>query len=36
MIEKLKQNNELWDLYTKKEEYKSPISDQNDRFPYYF
>jgi len=27
MIEKSKQNNELWDLFTKKEENKSPILD---------
>jgi len=35
MIEKLKQNEELWDLYTKKEEYNLTFSDQYDRFPYY-
>lgn len=35
MIEKLKQNEELWDLYTKKEEYNFLFSDQYDRFPYY-
>ena len=35
MIEILKQNNELWDLFTRQEEYKSPILDRYDRFPYY-
>ena len=35
MIEKLKQNEELWDLYTKKEEYNLLFSDQHERFPYY-
>lgn len=35
MIEKLKQNEELWDLYTKKEEYDLTFSDQYERFPYY-
>ncbi len=35
MIEKLKQNEELWDLYTKKEEYNLTFSDQYERFPYY-
>ena len=35
MIEKLKQNEELWDLFTKKEEYNLTFSDQDDRFPYY-
>ena len=35
MIEKLKQNEELWDLFTKKEEYNLTFSDQYDRFPYY-
>ena len=35
MIEKLKQNEELWDLYTKKEEYNLLFFDQYERFPYY-
>ena len=35
MIEKLKKNEELWDLFTKKEEYNSIFSDQYERFPYY-
>jgi peptidoglycan/xylan/chitin deacetylase (PgdA/CDA1 family) len=35
MIEKLKQNEELWELFTKKEEYNSTFSDKFDRFPYY-
>jgi len=35
MIETLKQNAELWDLFTKKEEYNSAFSDQFERFPYY-
>jgi len=35
MIEKLKHNEELWDLFTKKEEYDMSFSDQYDRFPYY-
>ena len=35
MIEVLKQNRELWDLFTKREEYNSQILDQYDRFPYY-
>lgn len=35
MIEKLKQNEKLWDLFTKKEEYNLTFSDQFERFPYY-
>jgi peptidoglycan/xylan/chitin deacetylase (PgdA/CDA1 family) len=35
MIEILKQNNEIWDLFTKKEEYNPLMLDQYDRFPYY-
>ncbi len=35
MIEKLKRNTELWELFTKKEEYNPMLSDQYDRFPYY-
>lgn len=34
MIQKLKQNRELWDLYTRKEEYDPIILDQFDRFTY--
>jgi peptidoglycan/xylan/chitin deacetylase (PgdA/CDA1 family) len=35
MIEKLKQNKELWELFTRKEEYNPLMLDQYDRFPYY-
>jgi peptidoglycan/xylan/chitin deacetylase (PgdA/CDA1 family) len=35
MIEKLRQNEELWDLFTKKEEYNLTFFDQYERFPYY-
>ncbi|MCD5401167.1 polysaccharide deacetylase family protein, partial [candidate division NPL-UPA2 bacterium] len=35
MIETLKQNENLWELFAKREEYNSPILDQYDRFPYY-
>src|SRR5574344_1428726 len=35
MIEELKQNEELWDLFSKKEEYNLTFTDQYDRFPYY-
>nr|WP_319375692.1 polysaccharide deacetylase family protein [uncultured Methanoregula sp.] len=35
MIECLQKNQELWDLFTRKEEYSSTIRDQYDRFPYY-
>jgi len=31
----LQQDPEIWDLFTRKEEYQSPIHDQYDRFPYY-
>lgn len=31
----LKQNKELWDLFTRKEEYNLQILDQYGRFPYY-
>lgn len=31
----LKQNKELWNLFTKKEEYNPQILDQYGRFPYY-
>ena len=35
MIEKLKQNKELWNLYTRKEEYNPKMLDRFERFPYY-
>lgn len=35
MYEKLKENTELWELFTKQEEYSSTRCDQYDRFPYY-
>lgn len=35
LIEKLKEEKELWDLFTKKEEYNPPILDEYERFPYY-
>ena len=35
MIEILKQNKELWDLFTRKEEYNPLLLDQYGRFPYY-
>ncbi|NPE28441.1 hypothetical protein HNV12_10805 [Methanococcoides sp. SA1] len=35
MIEKLKQNNELWNLFTKEDEYNPMFTDQYDRVPYY-
>ena len=35
MHEKLRENTELWDLFTKKEEYNLTTSDRYDRFPYY-
>lgn len=35
MIELLRQNEELWDLFTRREEYKPLILDQYQRFPYY-
>lgn len=35
MEEKLKQNKELWELFTKKEEYNSNILDIYERFPSY-
>ncbi|CAD6493231.1 MAG: hypothetical protein LAKADJCE_00472 [Candidatus Argoarchaeum ethanivorans] len=35
MIEVLKQNKELWELFTRREEYTSPISDRFQRFPHY-
>ena len=35
MLEKLKQNEKLWDLYTKKEEYNPQVTDSFERYPYY-
>jgi hypothetical protein len=35
MIEVLKQNKELRDLFTRMEEYNLLMLDQYDRFPYY-
>ena len=35
MYEELKKNTELWELFTKQEEYNLTRSDQYDRFPYY-
>jgi peptidoglycan/xylan/chitin deacetylase (PgdA/CDA1 family) len=35
MYKKLKENQELWDLYTRKEEYNLTFRDEYDRFPYY-
>ena len=35
MIEKLKQNKELWELFTRQEEYNPTILDKYQRFPYY-
>jgi len=35
MIEVLKQNKELWDLFTRREEYGPLFLDQYNRFPYY-
>ena len=30
-----KQNKELWDSFTRREEYNPPILNKYDRFPYY-
>ncbi|MHC1756398.1 MAG: polysaccharide deacetylase family protein [Methanosarcina sp.] len=35
MFEKLKENEELWDLFTRKEEYDLTFRDRYERFPYY-
>lgn len=35
MIDLLQKNNEIWDLFTRKEEYQSLTRDQFDRFPFY-
>lgn len=31
----LRQDPEIWDVFTRKEEYTNPLRDQYDRFPYY-
>ena len=31
----LRQDPEIWDHFTRKEEYNASIRDQYDRFPYY-
>ena len=35
MLDLLQKDRELWDLFTRKEEYQSGIRDRFDRFPYY-
>jgi hypothetical protein len=35
MIELLQKDPEIWDLFTRKEEYQSPIRDKYDCFPHY-
>lgn len=35
MHEILQKDPEIWDLFTRKEEYHSPIRDKYNRFPYY-
>ncbi len=35
MYKKLKENKELWDLFTRKEEYDLTFRDMYERFPYY-
>lgn len=35
MIDTLKENKEIWDLFTRKEEYNPIFTDQYNRFPYY-
>lgn len=35
MIDLLKQDEETWDLYTRREEYERTERDRYDRFPYY-
>ncbi len=35
MMNLLRQNREIWDLYTRKEEYEETDRDRYDRFPYY-
>lgn len=31
----LREDSEIWDLFTRKEEYSNPLRDKYDRFPYY-
>jgi len=35
IIQSLQKNPDLWDLFTCREEYHSPLRDRYDRFPYY-
>ncbi len=35
MLKKVEQNKELWELFTKKEEYDATLRDKYGRFPYY-
>jgi len=35
MHEILRKDPEIWDLFTRKEEYTNPQRDQYDRFPYF-
>ena len=36
MMEKLKQNEELWNLFTRREEYSPLMLDRHERFQYHF
>jgi peptidoglycan/xylan/chitin deacetylase (PgdA/CDA1 family) len=35
LIDKMRAEPQIWDLFTKKEEYNPPFLDQYERFPYY-
>ena len=35
MFEILQKDPEIWDFFTRKEEYNSPLRDKYDIFPYY-
>ena len=35
MHDLLRRDPQIWDLFTRKEEYDNPLRDQYDRFPYY-
>jgi len=35
MHDLLRRDPQIWDLFTRKEEYSNPLRDQYDRFPYY-
>ncbi len=35
LIDKIRAEPEMWDLFTKKEEYNPPFLDKYERFPYY-